>query len=547
LSRAIAVRLLTLTFLVAGISAPPAAQAPQSALRVLSREGVRALPTVTLNSQEYVALDDLSQAFGLTSREDQLAGGITVTAAKQSIIITPDQPVVSVAGRLVSLNAAPTKQGNRWLLPLDFLPRALGPALQTRIDLRRASRLLIVGDLRVPRVAARIDPSPAGTTVTFDATPATPSRITLETGRLIVLFEADALEFVPPANVPNQDFLQAVQAGDVPAAIRVVTGPKFGLHRATTSQHEPNTSRVAIALLPPSTNAPAAPGASANRTEPVAPGAPDAPVAPVTPGAPVAPGAPVNRTAPDAPDAPVAPVAPAGIRTIVIDAGHGGDDTGVRGGRGTLEKDVTLAIARRLKTMIESRLGLRVFMTREDDRAMSLDERSAYANSQKADLFLSIHANAAVRPAMEGAEIYYLSLDPGSAEARRLAESSGDVLPALGGGTRSIDLILWESAQSRFVEQSSMLAGLVEEALRPRVKMSPRAIQAAPFRVLVGANMPAVLVEVGYLTNAGQESALTGGAFQDQIAQAMFDAIVQFRTRIESANKPAAQPVRPPT
>jgi N-acetylmuramoyl-L-alanine amidase len=517
LSRAIAVRLLTLTFLVAGISAPPAAQAPQSALRVLSREGVRALPTVTLNSQEYVALDDLSQAFGLTSREDQLAGGITVTAAKQSIIITPDQPVVSVAGRLVSLNAAPTKQGNRWLLPLDFLPRALGPALQTRIDLRRASRLLIVGDLRVPRVAARIDPSPAGTTVTFDATPATPSRITLETGRLIVLFEADALEFVPPANVPNQDFLQAVQAGDVPAAIRVVTGPKFGLHRATTSQHEPNTSRVAIALLPPSTNAPAAPGA------------------------------PVNRTAPDAPDAPVAPVAPAGIRTIVIDAGHGGDDTGVRGGRGTLEKDVTLAIARRLKTMIESRLGLRVFMTREDDRAMSLDERSAYANSQKADLFLSIHANAAVRPAMEGAEIYYLSLDPGSAEARRLAESSGDVLPALGGGTRSIDLILWESAQSRFVEQSSMLAGLVEEALRPRVKMSPRAIQAAPFRVLVGANMPAVLVEVGYLTNAGQESALTGGAFQDQIAQAMFDAIVQFRTRIESANKPAAQPVRPPT
>ena len=533
LSRAIAVRLLTLTFLVAGISAPPAAQAPQSALRVLSREGVRALPTVTLNSQEYVALDDLSQAFGLTSREDQLAGGITVTAAKQSIIITPDQPVVSVAGRLVSLNGAPTKQGNRWLLPLDFLPRALGPALQTRIDLRRASRLLIVGDLRVPRVVARIDPSPAGTTVTFDATPVTPSRITLESGRLIVLFEADALEFAPPANVPGQDFLQAIQAGDVPAAIRLVTGPKFGLHRATTSLLEPNTSRVAIALLPPSTDAPAAPGAPAS-------GAP-APVAPV------APGAPANRTEPVAPVAPDAPVAPATIRTIVIDPGHGGDDTGVRGGRGTLEKEVTLTIARRLKAMIESRLGLRVFMTREDDRAMSLDERTAYANSQKADLFLSVHANAAVRPAMEGAEIYYLGLDAANAAARRLAESSGDVLPALGGGTRSIDLILWESAQSRFVEQSSMLAALVEEALRPRVKMSPRAIQAAPFRVLVGANMPAVLVEVGYLTNAGQESALASGAFQDQIAQAMFDAIVQFRTRIESANKLAAQPVRPPT
>ena len=516
--RAIAVPLLTL--LVAGNSAPPAAQAPQTSLRVLSREGVRALPTVSLSSQEYVALDDLSQAFGLTSRDDQLAGGVTVTAAKQTIIITPDQPVVSVSGRLVSLNAAPTKQGNRWLLPLDFLPRALGPALQTRIDLRRASRLLIVGDLRVPRVVARIEPSPAGTSVVFDATPATPSRIMLESGRLVVLFEADALEFTPPA-VPGQEFLQAIQPGDVPAAIRLVTGPRFGLHRATTSQPEANISRLAIALLPPTTEAP---------------GTPAAPSLPALP-------------APPAPPALDPLVPPPSVRTIVIDPGHGGDDTGVRGGRGTLEKDVTLAVARRLKTMIESRLGLRVFMTREDDRAMSLDERSAYANSQKADLFLSIHANAAVRPAMEGAEIYFLGLDAASAESRRLAESSGDVLPALGGGTRSIDLILWESAQSRFVEQSSILAGLVEEALRPRVKRSPRAIQPAPFRVLVGANMPAVLVEVGYLSNAAQEQALAGGAFQDQLAQAMFDAIVQFRTRLEATNKPAPAlpPVRPPT
>ena len=167
-----------------------------------------------------------------------------MTAAKQTIIITPNQPVVSVGGRLVSLNGAPTKQGNRWLLPLDFLPRALGPALQTRIDLRRPSRLLIVGDLRVPRVVARVEPSPTGTTVVIDATPATPSRLTLEAGRLIVLFEADALDFAPPA-VPGQDFLQGIQLGDVPAAIRLVTGPKFGVHRATTRnpQRTPHASR----------------------------------------------------------------------------------------------------------------------------------------------------------------------------------------------------------------------------------------------------------------------------------------------------------------
>ena len=116
---------------------PSAAQGQQGSLRLLSREGARTLPTVTVNNQEYVALDDLAQAFGITSREDQLAGGVTLTVGARTIIVTPDQPVVSVAGRLVSLPQAPIRQGNRWLLPLEFLSRALGPALDTRIEVRR--------------------------------------------------------------------------------------------------------------------------------------------------------------------------------------------------------------------------------------------------------------------------------------------------------------------------------------------------------------------------------------------------------------------------
>ncbi len=508
MSRAPTLLLLSLT-LVAGILPPPSsAQAPASGLRVISREGTRTLPTVIHNNQEYVALDDLAQAFGLTSREDQLAGGVTVTAGSRSIIVTPDQSVISVAGRLVSLNAAPTRQGGRWLFPLEFLPRALGPALETRLDLRRPSRTLVVGDLRLPRVVARVEPSAAGTTLTLDATPATAARVSLESGRLIVLFEADALDLALPS-LPPQEFLQAIQPGDVPAAVRLVTGPRFGTYRATTSQVNASTSRIAIDLLPATSD-----------------------LAAPSPAAPAAPGAPVAPAAPDAPVAPVAPAAPVpGVRIVVIDPGHGGDDAGVRGGGGTQEKDVTLAIARRLRTMIESRLGLRVFLTRDDDRAMSLDERSAYANSQKADLFVSIHANASPRPVMTGAEVYYLAVDPESTGVT--GSSTADVLPALGGGTRSVDLILWDSAQARYLDQSSRFAGLAEQALRSRVPMSPRAVQPAPFRVLVGANMPAILVEAGYLSNGGQEQALASGAFQDQVAQGLFDAIVQFRASVE--------------
>jgi N-acetylmuramoyl-L-alanine amidase len=232
---------------------------------------------------------------------------------------------------------------------------------------------------------------------------------------------------------------------------------------------------------------------------------------------------------------------------VVIDAGHGGDESGARGSNGTQEKDVTLSVARRLRTMIETRLGLRVFLTRDDDRTMSLDERSAYANSQKADVFVSLHANAALRPAVKGAAVYYLSVDSAMAEARRLAESSSTLLPSLGGGTRTIDLILWDTAQARYLDQSSALAGMTEKALRGRVEMSPRAMQQAPFRVLVGANMPAILVEMGYLSNPEQERVLASATYQDQIAQGLFEAIVQFRTHIQRTTGQVAPPTGGPS
>jgi N-acetylmuramoyl-L-alanine amidase len=500
------VALLTCLTLIAS-AAPSASQAQgqASGLRVLSREGSRTLPTVTVNNQEYVALDEVANGFGLTLREDRLAGGVTATAGKQTIIITADQPVASVSGRLVSMSTAPVRQGNRWLVPLDFLQRALGPALETRIELRRASRLLVVGDVRIPRVTARIEPAPASTTVVFDITPATPTRITMESDRLIVQFDADALELQLPS-VPAQDFVRAVQPGDTPAIVRIVPGPKFSLHRATTSQPDATSSRLSIDLLPATTEAP-------------------------TPPAPAVTPAPLPAPGPGLTADPLPLPAPStGLRTVVIDPGHGGDEHGTRGGGGTLEQDVTLHVARRWRTLIDSRLGLRVFLTRDDDRTLSLDDLAAYDNSQKADVFLSIHANAALRPAMKGAEVFYLSADqtdPGG------LSSSSALLPALGGGTRTIDFTLWEMAQARYLDRSSSLAGMIEQALRARVEMSPRPVQQAPFRVLVGATMPAVLVEMGYLSNTEQERALASGAYQDQMAQGLFDALVQFRTQLE--------------
>ncbi len=138
-----------------------------------------------------------------------------------------------------------------------------------------------------------------------------------------------------------------------------------------------------------------------------------------------------------------------------------------------------------------------------------------------------------MRPAPKGAEVYYLSVERADAEARKRADDEATTLPALGGGTRAVDLILWETAQARYLEQSSALAGFIEQALAARVEMSPRAVQQASLRVLVGANMPAALVEIGYLSNPEQETQLASAEYQDRVAQALLDAIMKFRELIE--------------
>ena len=467
-------------------------------MTVLTREGRKPLPLTAINNQDYVAVDDINTAFGTTSREDRQAGGLAITARTRTIVVTADQNVVSVSGRLVSLASPAVRRDNRWFVPIDFLPRALSLALDLRLDLRRTARLLVVGDLRVPRVVARVDSGTTNVAVTFEVTPNTEARVTTQPGRVVVQFDADALELSIPT-LPPQTFLTGISAGDTPGSVSLQLGPRYASHRVTTSQADAGSGRVTIDLLPATSDlAGAAP-----------PAAPQPPV----------------DTRPSIPTQ-----APAtGLRTVVLDPGHGGEELGTQGSKGTLEKEITLSVARRLRTLIESRLGLKVFLTRDDDRTMTLDDRSAFANNHQADVFLSIHANSAVRPTVKGAEVYYLTVERADEEARKRAEDNQTTLPALGGGTRAIDLILWETAQARYLEQSAAFAGFVEQSLRARVEMSPRAVQQAPFRVLVGANMPAALVEIGYLSNADQETQLTSGSYQDHVAQALLDALIKFR------------------
>jgi N-acetylmuramoyl-L-alanine amidase len=500
-----------------GVQAPPS-PAPYS---VLSREGRRPLTARTIGAQEMVPLDELAKLFDLTLREDTLAGGLAVTARAQTIVLTPGQSVASVGGRLIALPTAPVREGRSWFVPVDFITRALAPSLNMRIEVRRPSRVILVGDVRVPRITGTSELVGPLTRIVLEIAPQTPHAVVQEGQRIVIKFEADALDTaLPPVSAP--ELVQGIRAEG--ASIVIDLGTRFGSYRSSDVPGERGAGRLILDVIALTTTPP-----------PPAPGTPP-PLATVPP------------TSPAPPDAPLPDLVPStGLRTIVVDAGHGGDEDGARGPVGTLEKHVTLSVARKLKAALEARLGIRVILTRENDTTVGLDERAAVANNNKADLFVSLHANASVRGSAAGAEVFYLSLEEYGDQAQRIAKGETEALPVFGGGARDIEVILWEMAQARYIEASAVLAQSMEGALREQVPMSPRAIQQAPFRVLVGANMPAVLIEMGFISNADQEKQLASDTFQNAVVQALVDGVIRFRDRqANPAGTPAAT-AAPPT
>src|SRR5918994_4740911 len=231
---------MTTAVLAAVMAFAPAVQPPASApapYTVLTRDGRRPLAVRLLNGQEMFALDDLARLFDLTSREDTLAGGLTIATKAQTITLTAGQALASAAGRVVSLPAPPVKEGRSWFVPIDFVPRALAPAMPTRLELRRPSRLIVVGDLRVPRITARIEPLGVMTRVTFDVLPAAPHTVVQEGARVLVRFDADALDLTPPPS-PVPDVVKAVHVAESPLTVAIELGPRFASFKASDAAGE---------------------------------------------------------------------------------------------------------------------------------------------------------------------------------------------------------------------------------------------------------------------------------------------------------------------
>jgi N-acetylmuramoyl-L-alanine amidase len=461
-------------------------------LTVLTATQRREVSAVARPEGELVALDEVLAGFGATSTSDPKGGAVTWQRGAHELVLHHRKSLASVDGDLKLLSAPAALEGGRWLVPVDSLPRLLGPFLERPVEWRAAPRILVVGPVSIPRLSVSTFVSAELVRVVFEASETLPFRVQQETGRVSVAVPRDLVDVsVSPARLAG-GIVESVQfLGGPENLFAVHLGPRFQKLKATEQE---SPSRLVLEISGP----------------PLAPG--EKPQA----------AAPASR--------PPRPAEEEAVRTVVIDPGHGGGNVGAQGPGGTLEKDVALSIARKLRAELVAARGLQVFLTREKDEEVDLDTRTAIANNYKADLFVSIHANASRARGAKGSEVYFLSYQASDDESRRMAQLEGAADPLAEAAPGSdLALILWDMAQAEHLEESSALASRIQEELAVVTGSEGRGVKQAPFRVLVGAAMPAVLVEVAFLSNPEEEKLLASDGYQAKIAASLARGIERFR------------------
>jgi N-acetylmuramoyl-L-alanine amidase len=464
-----------------------------------------------------VTINPAGPMFGLTALVNGLGGDLSPGETAESlslmlegkeVVIGIGSAIITVGDAIVSLSQPVTRgEGGSLMVPLDFLRKTFGDVLGYSFDWRPEAQRLLITRRQARELPVLLDVVhlQGMTTVVLQFNEAPRYQIKRRTDLLEVQMMGDRLA-PPPAQAVQDPFVQSVTIA--PELVRIQLAP--GLEVASYTLENP--FRIVFDVHAPSSAA--------------------------TP-APVAPGLPVEG--------------PPGIHTIVVDPGHGGSETGAIGPSGVAEKDLTLLLARDLEAHL-ARLGVRVVLTRTEDATLPLDTRPAIANQNKADLFISIHLNSSLGSGARGAETYFLSTEASDARAAKAAATEnapGAAVPPGGAAgdtteeVKDLELILWDLAQTRHLSESQRFANLIQGELNEALQLRDRGVKQAPFRVLNGAEMPAVLVELGFLSNPDEEKKLQDVAYRGELAEALTRAVSRYKDLVENRPAPQAAPAQP--
>ncbi len=492
-----------------------AAEGPVTVLTATQR---REIAAVMRGDAELVAIDEVLSGLGARLVTDPKGLAVTVQRGSHELVLHHKKSLASVDGDLKLLPSPALFDAGRWLVSVEGLARVLPPLLERPVEWRAAQRVLVIGPIVIPKLSVSAFATGELVRVVFEASESLPFRVQQETGRVTVAVPRDLVDVVLQPTRLAGGIVSGVQfLGGRENVFAVELGPRFQTLKAT-EQEAP--VRLVLELQGP-------PLALGERAAAAAAGAAAAAPRPAHP----------TEVEPQ-------------VRTVVIDPGHGGENPGARGAGGSVEKDIALSIARRLRAELVNARGLSVFLTRDKDIDVELDDRTAIANNYKADLFVSIHANASRARGAKGSEVYFLSYQASDDDSRRTAQLEGaaEPLPEATVGA-DLALILWDMAQAEHLEESSALASRIQEELAVVTGSEGRGVKQAPFRVLVGAAMPAVLVEVAFISNPDEEKLLASEAYQAKVAASLARGIERYRrersARLTGGARSPASPGRP--
>jgi N-acetylmuramoyl-L-alanine amidase len=469
----------------------------------------------TLRAEErdgrtFLSVNDAVLALEGTMAFDEKTRSYEVKLKGRSAVFGVDAALAVVDTKLVTLGAPVRGHGAlAWAEP-EFFQKVLGPMAGLSLTWERGTRTLSVRRGEISEIAVESSVADLGeTTKIVFRFSQTPSYAVEATAEQVVLHVPNArLSAAPPERLLDSPRVARllVRGGDVTIVFR-----EKGLHANVYALGAPPRLVVDVTRGPSGVTGAAAQAAGARASVP-------------------------------APSPPPA----SKVKTVVLDPGHGGVEEGAKGPGGLLEKDATLALAKTVQEVLQHR-GYRVVATRSSDATVGLDDRAAAANAAKADVFLSIHCNASRAATAHGTEVYYLSLDASDRAAALLAESE-NAAPAATPDTaeknaavRDLDLILWDLAQNQHLSASARLAEIVQADFNRLLGITTRGVKQAPFRVLIGVNAPAVLVEIAFITNPDEEARIGSDEFRRQVAETLAGSVdTYFRTADSVAPVPYA-------
>jgi len=454
---------------------PEAILADSGQFLVFHKQDRRSIPKVSIGLQTYLPVIPLLEFLDLPYSESASAGFVQITSGRNRLRLAKDDSQVMANDRKITLSAPVMIVKNQWVVPLDFLSKALDRTLDEKIAIAASGNAAAVGESDFIKVNAKV--ADKGKVLRLQASRPVLAEVRQTGSRVVLAFGSTPVDFTASDGVQTTEWIRAVALEQSESANQLVIELANNVATAKISHWPSQNAYTVEAMLQESTEA--KPGASPETGRPA--------------------------------------IEAWKWRHITVDAGHGGPDRGVAIKEHTFEKDIALAIARKLRWALETRLGVTVVLSRAEDQALSLNDRIAAANLARSNLFISIHTGN-FGDSMVADSIAYT------------AKWLGDENSAVETGTTRGLFVPWWQAQRNSLTWSERLAECVQAEINRALNGGQKlAFRRSPIKLLSALAMPAVLVEIGNARVPDFQAKVESESFQNLVAATVAAAVEKFR------------------